>query len=248
MYFCYFDTEIYLNHPLSTNRMNAYQEKDKFYVAVDCIVFGFDNGKLKLLVFNRKIAPFKGQLSLVGSFVKIGESISDAANRILNEFTGLQDIYMKELKTYGSVDRDPGYRCISVAQYALLRLNPEVEQIVAENGAQWHEISEIPSLILDHNQMVFDALERIVEIARYQPIGFELLPEKFTIPQLQKLYEAIYQRALDPRNFRKKILSFQVITKLDEKDKSGSKKGAYLYKFDHTAYQKLLKSGYLFEI
>ncbi|WP_299434665.1 NUDIX domain-containing protein [uncultured Aquimarina sp.] len=228
--------------------MNSYQEKDKFYVAVDCIIFGFEDGKLKLLVFNRKINPFKDSLSLIGSFVKIGESVSDASKRILEEFTGLRNVYMKELKTYSSVDRDPGYRCISVAQYALIRIHKSIKKIVEQNEAQWFEVQELPALILDHNQMTTDALRRIEELARYRPIGFELLPEKFTIPQLQALYEAIYRRTLDPRNFRKKILSFDVIIKLDEKDKTSSKKGAFLYKFDRDKYQKLQESGYNFEI
>ncbi len=229
--------------------MDLYRDKDKFYVAVDCIIFGFDDDeKLKLLVFNRKIDPFKKSLSLIGSFVQIGESVSDASIRILKEFTGLQNVYMKELKTYSSVDRDPGYRCISVAQYALIRVNDTIKTLVNQKGAQWCEIEDIPKLILDHNEMVNDSLKRIEQITKFKPIGFELLPKKFTIPKLQALYEAIYRRKLDPRNFRKKILSFGVIIKLDEKDKTTSKKGAFLYKFDHKKYTILQESGYNFEV
>ncbi len=228
--------------------MDLYDNKDKFYVAVDCIIFGFDNGKLKLLVFHRKIDPFKGSLSLIGSFAKIGESISEASNRILKEFTGLENVYMKELKTYSSVDRDPGYRCISVAQYALIRINDDINNLIKKKDAKWFDIDASPALILDHNEMVKDAMLRIKQLSRYEPIGFELLPKKFTIPKLQSLYEAIYQRELDPRNFRKKILSFDVIIKLDEKDRATSKKGAYLYKFDDKKYKELQKSGYNFEV
>ncbi|GAA4270773.1 NUDIX domain-containing protein [Aquimarina gracilis] len=228
--------------------MDIYDKKDKFFVAVDCIIFGFDKGKIKLLVFNRKIDPFKGAVSLVGSFVRIGETVSEAAVRILKEFTGLENVYMKELSTYSSVDRDPGYRCISVAQYALIRIDNDIKTLIEERGAKWFDIENIPELVLDHNEMVMDALERIQKIARYEPIGFELLPKKFTIPQLQTLYEAIYRRKLDPRNFRKKILSLDVIIKLHEKDKTGSKKGAFLYKFDYKKYIDLQKSGYNFEI
>lgn len=228
--------------------MEIYDKKDKFFVAVDCIIFGFDKGKIKLLVFNRKIDPFKGAVSLVGSFVRIGETVSEAAVRILKEFTGLENVYMKELSTYSSVDRDPGYRCISVAQYALIRIDNDIKTLIEERGAKWFDIENIPELVLDHNEMVIDTLERIQKIARYEPIGFELLPKKFTIPQLQTLYEAIYRRKLDPRNFRKKILSLDVIIKLHEKDKTGSKKGAFLYKFDYKKYTDLQKSGYNFEI
>jgi len=228
--------------------MDLYDNKDKFYVAVDCIIFGFEKGKLKLLVFNRQIDPFKGRASLIGSFIKMGEGVDEAADRILKEFTGLENVYMKQLQTYGSVDRDPGYRCISIAQYALMHITQGIKKTVEEKGAQWYDIDQLPELILDHNEMIADAKERIQKIARYSPIGFELLPKKFTIPQLQALYEAIYMRKLDARNFRKKILTFDVIIKLDEKDKSGSKKGAFLYKFDNKKYKKLQKSGYNFEV
>ena len=228
--------------------MNLYDNEHQFYLAIDCIIFGFDNAKIKLLVANRKIAPFKGALSLIGSFMKVGESVSDASNRILHEVTGLENVYLKELKTYSSVNRDPGYRCISIAQFALIRIDDVITKTVAKKKARWLDVDTIPQLIMDHNTMANDALKRLEQIARHKPIGFELLPKKFTIPQLQTLYEAIYQRKLDPRNFRKKILSFDVIIKLDEKDKKGSKKGAFLYKFDHLKYRELQKSGYNFEI
>jgi len=189
-----------------------------------------------------------GEWSLIGSFVKIDEDADEAAKRVLTEITGLENVFMEELRTYGKADRDPGYRCISIAQYALIRIEDYDKELVEKHGAIWYDLNEIPNLVLDHNQMVQDALGRLRRKARYQPIGFELLPEKFTIPQLQQLYEAIYQNELDPRNFRKKVLSYNVLIKLEEKDKSSSKRGAFLYKFDDINYQKLLKSGYNFEI
>ena len=227
---------------------DLYNQKDKMYVATDCIIFGFDAGSLKLLIFRRRVSPLQGEWSLIGSFVKLEEDVSAAAERVLEEITGLENVYMEELRTYGAVDRDPGYRCISVGQYALIRLNDYDRELVKEHGAVWHEVDELPSLVLDHDQMVKDALEKLKRKARTQPIGFELLPEKFTIPQLQSLYEAIYQKPLDARNFRKKVMSYDVLIKLDEKDKSTSKRGAYLYKFDHHNYERLIKSGYNFEI
>lgn len=221
---------------------------DQMYVATDCIIFGFDSGRLKLLVFRRKVEPFQGEWSLIGSFVKLNEDVSEAAKRVLAETTGLENVFMEQLKAYGAADRDPGYRCISIAHYALIRIDDYDKELVEKFGAAWYDIEELPNLVLDHTQMVQDALERLRRKARYQPIGFELLPEKFTIPQLQLLYEAIYQKDLDPRNFRKKLLSLKVLVKLDEKDKSTSRRGAFLYKFDHEKYEKLLKSGYNFEI
>ena len=225
-----------------------YIQEDKMYVATDCIIFGFDSVNLKLLIFKRRVKPNMGEWSLIGSFVKIDEDVAAAAQRVLKEITGLENVFMEELKSYGVAERDPGFRCISIGQYALIRINDYDRELVEKHGAHWYDIDQVPDLVLDHNQMVKDALERIKRKARYKPIGFELLPEKFTIPQLQRLYESIYQKELDGRNFRKKVLSLNVLIKLDEKDKSTSRRGAFLYKFDHKTYQKLLKSGYNFEI
>ncbi|WP_370176573.1 NUDIX hydrolase [Leeuwenhoekiella palythoae] len=225
-----------------------YADNEKLYVATDCIVFGFDGEDLKLLIFKRRVEPDSGIWSLIGSFVQLDENVDDAARRVLKEITGLEQIFLEQSKTYGKADRDPGYRCLSVAHYALIRLEDYDRELVESHGAFWYTLKELPTLALDHNQMVADALDKLRRKARQQPIGFELLPEKFTIPQLQKLYEAIYQRDLDPRNFRKKVLSLKVLVKLDEKDKSGSKRGAFLYRFDAEKYEELLESGYNFEI
>ncbi len=225
-----------------------YIQEDKMYVATDCVIFGFDEGNLKLLIFKRRVKPLMGTWSLIGSFVRLHEDVSDAAQRVLKEITGLENVFMEELKTYGKPDRDPGYRCISIAQYALIRIGEYDKELVERHGAHWYDIDEVPNLVLEHNQMVKDALVRIRRKARYKPIGFELLPEKFTIPQLQRLYEAVYQKKLDARNFRKKVLSLNVLIKLEEKDKSTSRRGAFLYKFDKSKYEKLQESGFNFEI
>ncbi len=231
-----------ISHP------DYYNQNDKMYVATDCIIFGFDEGKLKLLIFKRRVEPRSGEWSLIGSFVKLEEDVSQAAKRVLAEITGLENVFMEQLRTYGAANRDPGYRCISIAQYALMRIDDSDKNLVEKHGAHWYDIDQKPTLVLDHDQMVADAMESLKRKARYQPIGFELLPEKFTIPQLQQLYEAIYQKELDARNFRKKVFSHNVLIKLDEKDKSSSRRGAFLYRFDHKTYQKLIKAGYNFEI
>ena len=233
---------------MSYENKDFYAPQDKMYVATDCIIFGFEEGKLKLLVFKRRVEPLLGEWSLIGSFVKLNEDVDEAAQRVLEEITGLKNIYMEQLKSYGAADRDPGYRCVSIGQYALIRINDYDKELVEKHGAHWYDIEELPGLVLDHNQMVTDALVKLKQKARYQPLGFELLPEKFTIPQLQQLYEAIYQKELDARNFRKKALSNNVLIKLEEKDKTSSRRGAFLYKFDHKTYQKLIQSGYNFEI
>jgi len=155
---------------------------------------------------------------------------------------------MEELKTYSEVERDPGARCISIGQYALIRLTEKNTNLAAQYGAKWFEVSKLPDLVLDHNLMVKDALHRLRNVAQFYPIGLELLPKKFTIPQLQRLYEELFQKKIDTRNFRKKLLSLNILIQLKEKDKSGSKKGAFLYEFDYVKYRKLKNKGFSFSL
>ncbi len=226
----------------------VYKGQEKILVAVDCIIFGFDSEKLKLLLFKRKVEPLKGAWSLVGAFIKENLSLNDAAKQVLLESTGLKEIYLQELQTYSDIDRDPGERVISVAHYSLIRIDAFDLESVEKYDAHWFDFDEIPELIFDHGRMVNDAIAKLRSKARYQPIGFELLPEKFTIPQLQILYQCIYQKKLDDRNFRKKVLSFDVLTKTDEKDKTGSKKGAFLYQFNKEKFDKFIDKGHSFEL
>jgi 8-oxo-dGTP diphosphatase len=228
--------------------MEYYSEHPTFHVAVDSIIFGFDQGELKLLIHKRQFEPAKGEWSLFGGFVQKGESLDEAASRVLYELTGLQKVYMEELQSYGSVDRDPAGRVISVAYYALIPAEDFTGASTSESGATWVSIKDLPPMIMDHNEMVMKGLRRLKRRAASQPIGFELLPAEFTMPQLQALYEAIYQEELDKRNFRKKILAMDVLIKLDEKDKSSSRKGAFLYRFDQKKYKKLVEGGYNFTI
>jgi len=225
-----------------------YQEHPRFHVAVDSIIFGFDQGELKLLIHKRQFEPAKGEWSLFGGFVQQDESLDEAASRILFEHTGLRDIYMEELQSYGEVDRDPAGRVISVAYFALIPASAFTEAGKSKSEATWMSLKELPALIMDHMTMVDKALRRLKRRAATQPIGFELLPGEFTMPQLQILYEAIYQTKLDKRNFRKKILAMDVLIKLDSKDKSSSRKGAFLYRFDQKKYKKLVERGYSFTI
>jgi 8-oxo-dGTP diphosphatase len=225
-----------------------YQQEERQLIAVDCIIFGFENGKLNLLLLKRNMEPGKGSWSLAGGFLRRSESLYEAACRVLCNLTGLKDVYLEQLNAYGEPNRDPGDRVVSITYYALLKVEDYNENLLAENGAHWRPIEEIPELIFDHREMVDKSLRRLRRKAKSQPIGFELLPEKFTLPQLQSLYEAIYQKELDKRNFRKKILSMQLLDKLDEKDKTSSKKGAYLYKFNQKKYQQLLADGFYFSL
>jgi 8-oxo-dGTP diphosphatase len=225
-----------------------YAEHKKIFVAIDCIIFGWDDEQLKLLILKRDFEPAKGQNSLIGGFVRENESLDEAARRILYELTGLSDIYLEQLNAYGEVDRDPGERTISVAYFALLKIQNLDAEHVREHGAHWVNISKLPKLIFDHNLMVQKAIRRLRRRAKSEPTGFELLPKKFTLPQLQGLYEEIYQTEFDNRNFRKKVLAMNILKKLNEKDKSCSKKGAYFYKFDKKKYDRLLRNGFHFGI
>ncbi|MEL6867078.1 MAG: NUDIX domain-containing protein [Bacteroidota bacterium] len=217
-------------------------------IAVDCIIIGFQGGVLKLLLFKRKVAPLAGHWSLIGSFVRPEESLDRAAKRVLKESTGLGQVFMEQSHTYGEVKRDPGARVISVAYYALTKIDDSKLAQVQKHGANWFDIGKHPHLILDHELMLQDALQQLRNKAHKQPIGFELLPQSFTLPQLQVLYEAIYNRSLDKRNFRKKILAMGILEKLEEKDHSGSRKGAYLYRFVKEKYEELVVQGFSFEI
>jgi 8-oxo-dGTP diphosphatase len=203
---------------------------------------------LKLLIHKRQFEPAKGEWSLFGGFVQKGESLDEASSRILYEHTGLNNIYMEELQAYGGVDRDPAGRVISVAYYALIPASEFTEASNSKSGATWVSLKDLPPLIMDHNLMVEKGLRRLKRRTASQPIGFELLPGEFTMPQLQALYEAIYQAELDKRNFRKKILAMDVIIKLETKDMSSSRKGAFLYRFDQKKYEKLVEGGYNFTI
>ena len=227
-------------------KLSRYQVFDKHSVAIDSIIFGFDDDTLKLLLIKRKFEPCKNCWSLMGGFVSESESIDQAAYRILEELTGLHDVYLEQLYTYGEVNRDMDARVISIAYYALININKYDEDLGRKHGAEWFSIGELPPLIFDHGVMVDKAMRRLKRKTIIQPIGFELLPEKFTLPQLQRLYEAIHQQKLDKRNFRKRILSMGVLTQLNEKDRLSSKRGAYFYKFDKEKYDYLLKNGSYF--
>lgn len=218
--------------------MNYYSSNPKFYISVDCIIFGFNQGELSLLLLKRNFEPAQGEWSLMGGFVQSDESVNDAAKRVLAELTGLTDVYMEQVGTFGELERDPGERVISVAYYALLNINESDRELVQKHNAFWVNINELPPLIFDHPQMVEQARELMRMKATTEPIGFNLLPKLFTLTQLQSLYEALYGETIDKRNFRKRVAEMDYIEKTDKIDKSGSKRGAALYKFNNKAYRK----------
>jgi 8-oxo-dGTP diphosphatase len=230
--------------------LEIYSKHPKHFQAVDCIIFGYDiiEKELKLLLIKRSFEPAKGQWSLSGGFVEEGEGLDDAANRVVTTLTGLSDLYMEQLYTYGDVGRDPGDRVISTAYFSLIGIHDIDNEIKEMYGAHWRSLSNLPDLIFDHRKMVERALKELVEKVKVHPVGFELLPEKFTLVQLQNLYEAIYQKSIDKRNFRKKILSMNFLEKQDEKEKKTSKKGAWYYRFNEEKYKEFTKNGFFFNL
>ena len=210
----------------------SYGEHSKVFVSVDCIVFGFDHDKLKLLTGHRQMDPGRGEWSLYGGFVGEDESLEEAASRVLYTLTGLEDIYMKQVGAFGAIDRDPGERVITVAYCALINVNDYDERLRKEHGVEWVSIDELPPLYSDHNEMVRKAITLLRRRISTEPLSFNLLPELFTLTQLQHVYEAILGEQIDKRNFRKRVKGIDFIEKTEHIDKLTSKRGAVLYRFN----------------
>ena len=216
-------TDFYIEHP-------------KLFVSVDCIVFGFEENKLKLLIGRRKMDPGRGEWSLYGGFVGQNESLTDAAKRVLFNLTGLDKIYMKQVGAFGAVERDPGERGISVAYCALINVQDYDNRLLEKYGVEWVDINKLPRLYSDHNLMVKKAISLLRLHLSSEPLSFNLLPELFTLTQLQKVYEGILGEEIDKRNFRKRVKMMDFIEKTDEIDKVTSRRGAALYRFNKKAY------------
>jgi len=216
---------------------NFYGEHTKLYVSVDCIIFGFEKGKLKLLLGKRKMDPGRGDLSLYGGFLGGKESLTDAANRVLKDLTGLGNLYMKQVGAFGNIDRDPGERVISIAYCALINVKDYDDKLRIQHGLEWVNLEEMPKLYSDHNIMVSKAITMLRRRINTEPLSFNLLPDLFTLTQLQHVYEAILGEEIDKRNFRKRIKQIDFIEKTELIDKVTSKRGAALYRFNKRAYE-----------
>ena len=213
-----------------------YSEHSKVWVSVDCIVFGFENNQLKLLIGRRQMDPGRGEWSLYGGFVRDDESLDEAANRVLYSLTGLKEIYMKQVGAFGAVDRDPGERVISVAYCALINVNDYDDKLRQQYELEWADLGQLPKLYSDHNQMVSKAISLLRRRIKTEPLSFNLLPDLFTLTQLQHVFEAILGSPIDKRNFRKRIKQIDFIEKTELIDKKTSKRGAALYRFNKKMY------------
>jgi 8-oxo-dGTP diphosphatase len=218
-------------------------------VTVDCVVFGLDDEDLKVLLIRRDLPPFEDKWALPGGFVRLEETLDEAARRELQEETSLERVFLEQLYTFGAIDRDPRERVITVAYYALVRLSDHRVQAATDaRDAVWFAMDDLPPLAFDHDQILETAHQRLQGKVRYQPIGFELLPPKFTLTQLQKLYEIVLGRVLDKRNFRKKIQGMGILEELDEVEKDVAHRAARLYRFNRKEYGRMVKQGFHFEI
>jgi 8-oxo-dGTP diphosphatase len=218
-------------------------------VTVDAVVFGYDDADLKVLLIQRELAPFRGRWALPGGFVRLDESLEEAARRELHEETGLSAPYLEQLYTFGTPRRDPRERVISVAYYVLVKLTEHAVRAASDAlNVAWFPVADLPSLAFDHEEILESALRRLKGKIRYEPVGFELLPGKFPLSELQRLYETLLEQTLDKRNFRKKILGMGLLADTEEIQQDVAHRAARLYRFDEPAYRRLKKAGFNFEL
>lgn len=216
-------------------------------LTVDCVVFGLDEGDLKVLLIQRKLKPYKNRWALPGGFVRLDESLDEAARRELAEESGVKNVYLEQLYSFGDLNRDPRERVVTVAYYALVKLaGHDVKASTDAENAAWFSVDEAPALAFDHQKILDAALARLKAKVRYEPIGFELLPTKFALSELQHLYEVCLEEKIDKRNFRKKILSMGLLIETNEIQKDVAHRAARLYRFDEKKYRQLKKRGFSF--
>ena len=215
-------------------------------VTTDCVIFGFDGSELQVLLIERGIEPFKGKWAFPGGFLNMDETAGEGAMRELKEETGLENAYIEQFNTYSEPGRDPRERVITIAHYALVRIQ-EVKGGDDAAKAQWFPIDEVPQLAFDHDKILRDAMRKLRERIHFEPIGFELLPEKFTMRDLQILYESILGVKFDRRNFAKKMMHYELLNQLDETVRPTAKRDALLYSFNKENYELFKKKGFQLE-
>ena len=233
---------------MSQENLNAFSSEVIEALTIDCVIFGFQDSKLKVLLVQHAGGIIKDQWALPGGWVAYNENIDASANRLLKDLTGVKKLYLEQLKAFGDVDRYPARRVITIAYYALTR--PENYKLIpgfTASDASWFNIHDIRNLPYDHGEILDFAWKRLKQKVKYEPIGFNLLPGKFTLLQLQDLYEEILETTLDKPNFRRKIMKMNLLISSNEKQKGVSHRAANLYRFDKNVYDKLKREGFNFE-
>ena len=218
-------------------------------LSIDCLIFGFRNGKLQILLIKHGEGISQGKWALPGGFIRYSESVDDAANRLLKSLTGVSNIYLEQLRAFGDVNRYPTERVVTIAYYALV--NPERYALspgFTASDVKWFDINEVPKLPYDHNKILDFGFRYLKHKVRHEPIGFNLLPKKFTLHNIQELYEAILETELDKPNFRRKLLKMNLLMLCDEKQKDVSHRAAKLYRFDKKIYSQLTEDGFSFAL
>jgi len=226
--------------------------QNEFYksaFSVDNVIFGFDGHNLKVLLIRRKLEPYAGFWALPGDIVQPDQDLDEGAMQVLDQLTGISNVYLEQVHTFGKVDRHPRGRVITVAYYSLIKIDDvKIRPSSFADKVEWKEIRTIESLAFDHYEIMMTCLKRLRRNIKYQPIGFELLPKKFTLTELQNLYESIMEKELDKRNFRKKILSMNILKIHGETQKGVAHRPAKLYSFDKFKYEAAKESGFNFEL
>jgi len=242
-------TENVLGHQFSAFYKISIEKFFQFAMSVDCVILGYHENALKLLVIERGAEPYIGKMALPGDLVYPTEDIDVAASRVLRELTGLDEVAMTHTRSYGQVDRHPIGRVVTIGYYSLISIDQY--QPLANSWADnvyWVDVNELPDLAFDHKTIVEDALSLLRERIRLQPIGFELLPAQFTLGEMQSLYEALLNKKFDKANFRKRILSMKLLKDTKQMQTDVPHRPARLFSFDHVAYQNLLEQGFSFEL
>lgn len=218
-------------------------------LSIDNLIFGLDEDELKILLVKQTDPLHQGKWALPGGWIRYDENLRDAAYRLLEELTGVRDLFLEQLKTFGRVDRFPNERVVTIAYYALVSAD-KFSLVAGQSAADvsWQSVNNLPELVYDHAEIVAHGLKVLRHQVCHQPIGFNLLPEKFTLLQLQALYEAILNTKLDKPNFRRKIMKMNLLSPCNEKQQGVPHRAANLYRFDSEAYRHLSESGFAFEI
>lgn len=223
--------------------MQNYPAQDRLLLAVDCIIFGFRKDQLNILLIRRDFEPHRGEWSLMGGFLRRNEDLNAGAKRVVRSLTGLGKVYLEQFRTFGEVDRDTVERTVSVGYYALVNQERTTDQLSDQFAARWTPLRDLPPLVFDHEKMVSAALAALRYRATHEPVGFELLPERFTLTQLQRLYEAIFSQSIDAGNFRRRLRKMDFLEQTEEKDFSESRRGAWYYRFRPEGYTAARRDG-----